>query len=71
MAEHPCRRSGCNETATHLVLESHPLALLFDSGAGLVCERDAEEMAEIGGIPISFEEIRKCEVANFGVAEAE
>ncbi len=51
------REAGCFERATHLVVESHDLAMLFKSGAGLTCRYHAEAMGGVGGIVISLADL--------------
>lgn len=47
---HECAQAECKEDATHLVIESQPLAMLFRTGAGLLCSKHASFYSTIGGI---------------------
>lgn len=47
-----CAQMGCDADATDLIVEGHPLAMLFRSGAGLLCERHAKDCEQVGGIRI-------------------
>jgi hypothetical protein len=55
LTHHACAQVDCDEEATHVVIESQPLAMLFKSGGGLVCARHAETFMDIGGVPCSVE----------------
>jgi hypothetical protein len=54
---HPCAKRGCQNDATHIVIESHPLAMLFQSGAGLACAGHAAELAAVGGASFEVAEL--------------
>ena len=44
-----CAVAGCERIGDHLVIEVSPMAMLFESGAGLVCDKHAYELDQIGG----------------------
>lgn len=52
---HQCVQAGCDRDATHLVVESHNLAMLFGSGAGLMCVTCAHNMTAVGGVSLSLD----------------
>jgi hypothetical protein len=56
---HLCAQVDCGETATHVVVEGHGLAMLFRSGAGLVCAAHARQFEEVGGVSLLLSEFRQ------------
>lgn len=56
----PCAQAGCDQGGTHVVVQSHGLALLFPTCAGVVCKKHAMDMAAIGGVPLPLSEYREC-----------
>lgn len=52
---HTCAQTDCNEPATHLVVETSNLNMLFQSGAGLVCEKHAEDLEMVGGFSLELD----------------
>jgi hypothetical protein len=54
MSQISCRQAGCDDYATHVVAETHDLAMLFHHGAGLLCKKHAEAMVRAGGLALSM-----------------
>lgn len=70
---HSCANAGCNEDATMLVIEAHPLfRMLFRSGAGLTCERHAKDLEAVGGVSIALADISRwrCALQDEALVEA-
>ena len=52
---HECAQAGCDQDATHVVVETHSLALVARGGACLVCGHHATAMEAVGGAACSLE----------------
>lgn len=53
-----CTRAGCAAAATHIVVQTHDMAMLFPSGAGVMCADDAKEASRVGGVAVGFDDFR-------------
>ena len=49
-----CAQAGCSEDATHVCVQGHDLALLFRSGAGVLCGKHAADADAVGGCSLSL-----------------
>lgn len=54
-----CARAGCEQPATHVVVQATDMTLLFRDGAGVVCEKDANELEQVGGFALSLQEFAR------------
>lgn len=52
-----CTQYRCKESADALVVESDPLDLLINSGAGFFCQKHADDLARFGGVIVSLKEL--------------
>lgn len=51
---HRCCQAGCDEAATQVVVEADRMAMLFRDGAGVMCDKHAQQIAAVGGVPLPF-----------------